>query len=292
MKQFNLSEWLQDKSRKVVTRDGRSVRILCTDCGVMMSHPILTEIVCSGNAKVLEYHYIDGTTQNKNNDLFFADEEEKSRSIEIPFGAKDSEFIRDEYCIPEGCEARIEGNKVIIEKIQKEEELTEFDKELSVKGLTWKDVNTLDTLIDQVRHEFPNGMSEKSFGLAVLEKFQDYYIEEFSEDLKEEINRVEDWYPVELKYIQEIANHFVEWQKQKDKQLIGATQKISFQHGYDEGRFDMREEMMKDAVDAVIFSELKGNDGSLFQAKSDRFKMNDVKISNRIKVIPIKTEQQ
>lgn len=250
MKQkFDLSLWLKDKSRKIVTRDGKPVRILCTDCGVMMSHPILTEIVCSGNAKVLEYHYIDGTTQNKNNDLFFADEEEESRSIEIPFGAKDSEFIRDEYCIPEGCEARIEGNKVIIEKIQKEEELTELE-------------------------------------------CQDDIEEPETEDLEEEINRVDDWYPVELKYIQAIAHHFAEWQKQKDKQLIGATQKISFQHGYDEGRFDMREEMMKDAVDAVIFSELKGNDGSLFQAKSDRFKMNDVKISDRIKVIPIKTEQQ
>lgn len=55
--------------------------------------------------------------------------QEKTKSIEIPFGAKDSEFIKDEYYIPEGCEARIEGNKVIIEKIQKEE-LTEFEKEL------------------------------------------------------------------------------------------------------------------------------------------------------------------
>ena len=39
-----------------------------------------------------------------------------------------------------------------------------------------------------------------------------------SEDLEEEINRVDDWYPVELNYIQEIAHHFVEWQKQKDEQ--------------------------------------------------------------------------
>ena len=81
--QFDLSVWLQDKSRKIVTRDGKPVRILCTDCGVMMSHPILTEIVCSGNAKVLEYHYIDGTTQNKNNDLFFADEEEELTEFEL-----------------------------------------------------------------------------------------------------------------------------------------------------------------------------------------------------------------
>lgn len=42
--------------------------------------------------------------------------------------------------------------------------------------------------------------------------------EPVSEDLEEEINRVDDWYPVELNYIQEIAHHFAEWQKQKDEQ--------------------------------------------------------------------------
>ena len=31
MKQFNLDEYLQNPSRKVVTRDGRKVRIVCTD---------------------------------------------------------------------------------------------------------------------------------------------------------------------------------------------------------------------------------------------------------------------
>ena len=31
MKQFNLTEYLENPSLKVVTRDGRQVRILCTD---------------------------------------------------------------------------------------------------------------------------------------------------------------------------------------------------------------------------------------------------------------------
>lgn len=31
MRQFNLEEYLANPSRKVVTRDGRSVRIICTD---------------------------------------------------------------------------------------------------------------------------------------------------------------------------------------------------------------------------------------------------------------------
>ena len=31
MKQFNLEEYLANPSRKVITRDGRNVRIICTD---------------------------------------------------------------------------------------------------------------------------------------------------------------------------------------------------------------------------------------------------------------------
>lgn len=31
MKQFNLEEYLKNPSRKVITRDGRNVRIICTD---------------------------------------------------------------------------------------------------------------------------------------------------------------------------------------------------------------------------------------------------------------------
>ena len=31
MKQFNLEKYLENPNRKVVTRDGRSVRIICTD---------------------------------------------------------------------------------------------------------------------------------------------------------------------------------------------------------------------------------------------------------------------
>ena len=31
MKQFNLEEYLRDPNKKVVTRDGRNVRIVCTD---------------------------------------------------------------------------------------------------------------------------------------------------------------------------------------------------------------------------------------------------------------------
>lgn len=139
MQQFNLLLWLKDKSRKVVTRDGRDVRIICWNA--KNSKPIvalvLTRSISQGGFEELKISYFyDGTyyggAREDFLDLFFADDEPETEpeTIEVPFGAKDSEFIKDEYLIPECCEARIEGNKVIIEKIQEEEELTEFEQKL------------------------------------------------------------------------------------------------------------------------------------------------------------------
>ena len=42
MKEFNLEEYLKNPSQKVVTRDGREVRIICTD--VKGEHPIMALI--------------------------------------------------------------------------------------------------------------------------------------------------------------------------------------------------------------------------------------------------------
>lgn len=62
--------------------------------------------------------------------------------------------------------------------------INSLTEEPTVKGITWKDVNTLHTLINQVRHEFPNGISEESFGLAVLERFNDY-----QDDVEEPVSK-------------------------------------------------------------------------------------------------------
>ena len=43
MKPFNLEEYLKDPSRKVVTRDGRKVRIICTDFD-NPDYPVVGEI--------------------------------------------------------------------------------------------------------------------------------------------------------------------------------------------------------------------------------------------------------
>ena len=40
MEKFNLEEYLKNPSRKVVTRDGRNARIICTDMNYK-NHPIV-----------------------------------------------------------------------------------------------------------------------------------------------------------------------------------------------------------------------------------------------------------
>ena len=76
MKQFNLQEYLANPSRKVVTRDGREVRIVCTDRKNHDSCPIIALVETDeDNEKVRSYKIdgkwsIDGLVNSF--DLFFA----------------------------------------------------------------------------------------------------------------------------------------------------------------------------------------------------------------------------
>lgn len=71
MKQrFSLEEYLADPSRKVVTRDGKHVRIICTDAD--RKNPIVA-LVKEGTDKIFCYQQ-NGMLYDKaecNNDLFF-----------------------------------------------------------------------------------------------------------------------------------------------------------------------------------------------------------------------------
>ena len=75
MKQFDLSLWLKDKSHKVVTRDGRLVRIACTD-STILHHPIVGFVECDLFTWTDDGKVIYGGKCEDKNDLFFADEEE------------------------------------------------------------------------------------------------------------------------------------------------------------------------------------------------------------------------
>ena len=78
MKQFNLEKYLKNSSRKIVTREGRNVRVLCTDA--KGDYPIVAliatldgsiEFVCKFKK---DGHFLDNDDNNSNLDLFFVSE--------------------------------------------------------------------------------------------------------------------------------------------------------------------------------------------------------------------------
>ena len=76
MKQFNLDEYLANPSKKVVTRDGRSVRIICTD-RVNFDSPVMALVMMkSGIENVYSYRTNGQLFRNaiSDQDLFFAPE--------------------------------------------------------------------------------------------------------------------------------------------------------------------------------------------------------------------------
>ena len=52
MKQFNLDEYLKNPNRKIITRDGHNVRIVCTDCK-NYEYPIVALVTCDDNEFVV-----------------------------------------------------------------------------------------------------------------------------------------------------------------------------------------------------------------------------------------------
>ena len=81
MKQFNLEEYLKDPNKKVVTRDGRNVRIICTD-RQGGDRPILALCTMSNKSENLHFYLLNGRMYLNADvdsclDLFFASEKKK-----------------------------------------------------------------------------------------------------------------------------------------------------------------------------------------------------------------------
>jgi hypothetical protein len=79
-----------------------------------------------------------------------------------------------------------------------------------------------------------------------------------------------------------------EWQKQQMKEAL--------QTEYEKGRFDMREEMMKDVVEGEVVykignAEIAPTDVR-YKVMSDRVYIPNVKLGDKVKIIIVKTEQQ
>ena len=73
MEQFNLEKYLKNPARKVVTRDGRKVRILCTDFN-NKTYPIVGEIQGNVTPEIFTEEGLVYKGGPDMNDLFFAPE--------------------------------------------------------------------------------------------------------------------------------------------------------------------------------------------------------------------------
>ena len=72
MKEFNLEEYLKDPSQKVVTRDGREVRIICTDMKSYDDYKIVTLVKKNDSEEVLLCYGKSGrASYSPDFDLFF-----------------------------------------------------------------------------------------------------------------------------------------------------------------------------------------------------------------------------
>ena len=73
MKEFNLTKYLKNPSQKVVTRDGRAVRIVCTD--MKSEYPLIALITDKKDNTESPFIYTKNGRyffEETNNDLFFA----------------------------------------------------------------------------------------------------------------------------------------------------------------------------------------------------------------------------
>ena len=122
MKQFNLAEYLENPDRRIITRDGKSVRIICTDA--KGNFPIIALVeTYNGNETVLrlkENGHFYNDTENSS-DLFFAPIKKegwvnvyKTRSGAAQIGQIHSSKEEAEMC-------RIDANYISTAKIEWEE---------------------------------------------------------------------------------------------------------------------------------------------------------------------------
>ena len=127
MKQFNLEEYLKNPSKKVVTRDGRAVKIHCTN--FTRAHNIIAQI--EGNDFSASYHK-DGIfthEEESNCDLFFAPERHEGWVNIYKSGAQRETlgYLQTRYmgsCIwptEEAAETAADADNVITIKIEWEE---------------------------------------------------------------------------------------------------------------------------------------------------------------------------
>lgn len=122
MKEFNLQEYLTNPSQKVMTRDGRKARIVCTD--MKNAQPILA-LITEGNREDIRFYSQNGVWcndfPNHKLDLVFAPIKKKGW-INI-FRCKTELYIGDVFETKEEAEkmGKLSKNYITTIKIEWEE---------------------------------------------------------------------------------------------------------------------------------------------------------------------------
>ena len=167
MEQFNLEKYLENPSHnKVVTRDGRSVRIVCWD-SPNKAFPIVGFVDNSPTVFVWDnYGYSRAGHVESKNDLFFADEEKTNKILdELKSYLKNTpkEQVEKDWKEIQDWYAQHFTNEEYNEK----EELTEFEKELVDLVSGWCDSHI------ETPEEYINKYSQTLLDLARKEILKD-----------------------------------------------------------------------------------------------------------------------
>ena len=109
MKAFSLEEYLKNPNRKVVTRDGKSVKILCTN--LISDKPVVAQIEGTGYSRSYTKDGKCSLCQDSIDDLFFAPEKKEKHEGWINIYKNGNDF-RGEYIYPSEKEASNEGKRL------------------------------------------------------------------------------------------------------------------------------------------------------------------------------------
>lgn len=135
MKQFNLDDWLKNKKQKVITRDGRPVRIICWDSPNEL-FPIVGFIEGDSGPNTWDvFGFFNRGHKETKYDLFFANDEtiEKTESLPKIKGWIKRSVVDGKLRIYETKECDVEGFKTSQELEKHFSMLSTTDEPLEVE---------------------------------------------------------------------------------------------------------------------------------------------------------------
>ena len=118
MRRFNFDEYIKNPSKEVVTRDGKTVRILCTDAD---SNKPIVALVRTRHFEQVVIYGKDGVGPTYQTDLFF-DTEKRKGWVEV-YESQDGEKFPGGtiYATKEEAEKKASSSRLAIAKIEWEE---------------------------------------------------------------------------------------------------------------------------------------------------------------------------